>query len=185
MEKTIRELLLKLGEDPEREGLKKTPARVKESLAFLTEGYRQDPVALIQNSVYSDEHEEMVLVRDIPIYSLCEHHLLPFFGKAHVAYVPDGKLVGLSKIPRVIEHFARRLQVQERLGEEVAQCLVDALQPRGLGILLEATHLCMVMRGIQKEGSRAITSTLKGSFLSDGRARSEFMALAGLRDPLL
>jgi len=185
MDDAVRAILRAIGEDPEREGLLKTPGRVAESFLDLTRGYRDSLPEILDGAVFASPTRSMVLVKDIPFYSLCEHHLLPFFGKAHVAYVPDGKLMGLSKIPRVLEHYARRLQVQERLGEEVAQCLVDTLQPRGLGILLEATHLCMVMRGVQKEGSRAITSTLKGSFLSDGRARSEFMALAGLRDPLL
>lgn len=185
MEDAVRSILRAIGEDPGRAGLERTPQRVAESFLDLTRGYRESLPEILSGAVFESSTRSMVLVKDIPFYSLCEHHLLPFFGKAHVAYVPDGRIVGLSKIPRMLDHFARRLQVQERLGEEVAQCLVEAIQPRGLGILLEATHLCMVMRGVQKEGSRAITSTLKGSFLSDARARSEFMALAGLRDPLL
>lgn len=185
MEEAVRTILKAVGEDPSRPGLERTPARVADSLMELTRGYREALSPILEGAIFESDTRSMVLVKDLPFHSLCEHHLLPFFGKAHVAYVPDGRLMGLSKIPRVLEHFARRLQVQERLGEEVAQCLVDALQPRGLGIILEATHLCMIMRGVQKEGSRAITSTLKGSFLSDARARSEFMALAGLRDPLL
>lgn len=185
VEDAVRTILEAIGEDPGREGLGRTPKRVADCFMELTRGYREDLAEILDGAVFGSPTRSMVLVRDIPFYSLCEHHLLPFFGKAHVAYVPDGKLVGLSKVPRVLDHFARRLQVQERLGEEVAQCLVDAVQPRGLGIVLEATHLCMVMRGVQKEGSRATTSTLKGSFLSDARARSEFMALAGLKDPLL
>lgn len=181
----VRRQLELVGEDPSREGLARTPERVAAAMEFLTRGYDTSLREAVGEGIFADEHDNMIMVRDVELYSLCEHHLLPFFGKAHVAYVPDGKLVGLSKVPRVLDHFARRLQVQERLGEEVAQCLVDAVQPRGLGIVLEATHLCMVMRGVQKEGSRATTSTLKGSFLSDARARSEFMALAGLKDPLL
>lgn len=185
VEDAVRTILRAIGEDPERTGLEKTPSRVAESFLELTRGYRESLPEILSGAVFETKTRSMVLVKDIPFHSLCEHHLLPFFGKAHMAYVPDGRLIGLSKIPRIIDHFAHRLQVQERLGEEAAQCLMEALQPRGLGIVLEATHLCMVMRGVQKEGSRAITSTLKGSFLSDARARSEFMALAGLRDPLL
>ena len=176
MEATIRALLMKLGEDPEREGLRKTPARVKESLEFLTEGYRQDPVALIQNSVYSDKHEEMVLIRDIPIYSLCEHHLLPFFGTAAVAYIPAGRVVGLSKIPRIVEMYARRLQVQERLTSQIADFLMEQLRPKGVGVVMEATHLCAVMRGVRKPGTVMTTSHVLGIFRANDKTRSEFLA---------
>jgi GTP cyclohydrolase IA len=177
MEATIRALLMKLGEDPEREGLKKTPARVRESLAFLTEGYRQDPVALIQNSVYSDKHEEMVLIRDIPIYSLCEHHLLPFFGTAHVGYIPNEKIVGISKIARMVDLFARRLQVQERLTNQVADTLMEVLKPKGVAVIVDAEHLCMQMRGVQKRGTSIVTSAMLGAFRRRPETRAEFMNL--------
>jgi len=177
MENLIRELLQKLGEDPQREGLIKTPARVKESLEFLTEGYHQDPKALIENSVYSDKHEEMVLVRDIPIYSLCEHHLLPFFGKAHVGYIPNEKIVGISKIARMVDLFARRLQVQERLTNQIANTLMDALKPKGVAVVIDAEHLCMQMRGVQKRGTSIVTSAMLGAFRKRPETRAEFMNL--------
>lgn len=177
MEKLIKELLRKLGEDPSREGLLKTPARVKESLSFLTEGYRQDPKALIKNSVYSDKHEEMVLIRDIPIYSLCEHHLLPFFGHAHVGYIPNEKIVGISKIARMVDLFARRLQVQERLTNQVADTLMEVLKPKGVAVVIEAEHLCMQMRGVQKRGTAVITSAMLGAFRKQHKTRAEFMTL--------
>lgn len=179
MDEAVRQILIALGEDPDRPGLERTPARVAESLLDLTRGLREPLSAIVDGASFPDPSQALVLVRDIPFYSLCEHHLLPFFGKAHVAYVPAGRLVGLSKIPRLVEHFARRLQVQERLTEEVADTLDALLQPRGLGVVLEATHLCMVMRGVQKEGSVATTSALRGSFLSDLRTRTEFMTLIG------
>jgi GTP cyclohydrolase I len=179
MEDAVRRILEAMGENPQRPGLERTPARVAESLMDLTRGLREPLEPLLAGAVFEDPSEGMVLVRDIPFYSLCEHHLLPFFGKAHVAYVPQGRLIGLSKIPRILEHFARRLQVQERLTEEVADTLDGLLKPTGLGVVLEATHLCMVMRGVQKEGSQAVTSALRGSFLKDPRTRQEFMALVG------
>lgn len=184
MEEAIRVLLRGLGENPARPGLERTPERVVESLLELTRGYREPLDAILKGAVFDDPSQTLVLVRDIHFYSLCEHHLLPFFGKAHVAYVPAGRLVGLSKVPRIVEHFARRLQVQERLGQQVADCLWEALAPRGVGVVLEATHLCMVMRGVQKEGSIATTSSLKGTFLSDARTRTEFLALAGVPNPV-
>ncbi len=177
MEEAVRTILKALGEDPARPGLEKTPSRVAESLVDLTRGSRESLDTILEGAVFDDPSPAMVLVRDIPFYSQCEHHLLPFFGKAHVAYVPSGRLVGLSKIPRILEHFARRLQVQERLTEQVAETLSALLKPRGLGVVLEATHLCMVMRGVEKEGSVATTSSLRGSFLADARTRAEFMAL--------
>jgi len=177
MEDAVRRLLAALGEDPDRPGLKRTPVRVAESLLELTRGHREPLEPILEGAVFGDPSEAMVLVKDIPFYSLCEHHLLPFFGKAHVAYVPAGRLMGLSKIPRILDHFARRLQVQERLTEQVADTLHQALRPRGLGVVLEATHLCMVMRGVEKEGSLATTSALRGSFLQDARTRAEFLAL--------
>jgi GTP cyclohydrolase I len=180
----IRTILSALGEDPDRPELKRTPERVEESLLDLTRGYREPLDEILAGAIFEDPSQAMVLVRDIPFYSLCEHHLLPFFGRAHVAYIPNGRLMGLSKIPRILEHFARRLQVQERLTEQVAQTLTETLHPRGLGVVLEATHLCMVMRGVQKEGSVATTSALRGNFLADPRARAEFLALAGVPNPI-
>jgi len=177
MEKLIRELLEKLGEDPDREGLLRTPERVKESFEFLTEGYRQDPRKLIQNSVFSDKHEEMVLVRDIPIYSLCEHHLLPFFGKAHVGYIPNEKIVGISKIARMVDLFARRLQVQERMTNQIADTLMQTLKPRGVAVVIDAEHLCMQMRGVQKRGTSVVTSAMLGAFRRRPETRAEFMNL--------
>jgi GTP cyclohydrolase I len=177
MKQLIRDMLKKLGEDPEREGLRRTPERVDESLRFLTEGYRQDPRALIENSVYSDRHEEMVLVKDIPLYSLCEHHLLPFFGHAHVAYIPNDKIVGISKIARMVDLFARRLQVQERLTNEIASTLMDVLKPKGVGVVVDAEHLCMQMRGVQKRGTSVVTSAMLGAFRKRPETRAEFMNL--------
>lgn len=183
MRDAVRHILSALGENPDRQELLRTPERVQESLLDLTRGYRESLGSILDGAIFEDPSRAMVLVRDVPFYSLCEHHLLPFFGRAHVAYIPDGRLMGLSKIPRIIDHFARRLQVQERLTEQVAEVLTDALSPRGLGVVLEATHLCMVMRGVQKEGSVATTSALRGNFLSDPRARAEFLALAGVPNP--
>ena len=181
VEEAVRQILLAMGEDPRRDGLQRTPARVSEMFLELTRGTRESLEEILdERAVFEDPSQSMVLVRDIPFYSLCEHHLLPFFGKAHVAYVPNGRLLGLSKIPRVVEHFARRLQVQERLTDQVADTLQEALKPRGIGVVLEATHLCMIMRGVQKEGSVATTSALRGTFLADPRTRSEFLSLAGV-----
>jgi GTP cyclohydrolase I len=177
MEKLIRELLEKLGEDPDREGLLKTPLRVKESLAFLTEGYRLDPLELIRGSVYSDRHEEMVLVKDIPVYSLCEHHLLPFFGRVHVGYIPNDRIVGISKIARMVDLFARRLQVQERLTNQIADTLMEALGPKGVAVVMQAEHLCMQMRGVQKRDTSVITSAMLGAFRKRPETRAEFMTL--------
>lgn len=177
MEEAVRKILEAVGEDPDREGLKKTPARVAESFAFLTEGYRQDPKVLIEHSVYSDRHEEMVLVRDIPIYSLCEHHLLPFFGKAHVGYLPNEKIVGISKIARMVDLFARRLQVQERLTNQIAETLMETLRPKGVAVVVDAEHLCMQMRGVQKRGTSVITSAMLGAFRKRPETRAEFMNL--------
>jgi len=177
MQELIKEFLVKLGEDPDREGLKATPERVAESWSFLTEGYRQDPRSLIEDSVYSDKHEEMVLVKDIPLYSLCEHHLLPFFGRAHVAYIPNEKIVGISKIPRMVDLFARRLQVQERLTNQVADTLMDVLKPKGVAVVIDAEHLCMQMRGVQKHEASIITSAMLGAFRKRPETRAEFMNL--------
>jgi GTP cyclohydrolase I len=174
----VRRMLGLLGEDAEREGLLETPARVARSLAWLTRGYALDARAEIGDALFEEDHEQMVMVRDIELYSMCEHHMLPFFGKAHVAYVPNGRIVGLSKLPRVVDVFARRLQVQERLTEQIASALDDVLQPRGVGVVIEAAHLCMMMRGVEKQNSKTITSALKGSFRDDAKTRDEFLRLA-------
>ena len=174
----IRRQLEMLGEDPERDGLLKTPSRVAKSMAWLTRGYDLDARQVIGDAMFEENHENMVMVRDIEMYSMCEHHMLPFFGKVHVAYIPNGKIVGLSKLPRVVEVFARRLQVQERLGEQIANAIDEVLQPRGVGVVIEAVHLCMMMRGVEKQSSRTITSSLRGLFRDDPKTRSEFLRLA-------
>ncbi|HKE89727.1 MAG TPA: GTP cyclohydrolase I FolE [Gemmatimonadales bacterium] len=176
-EQLVHELLVLLGENPERDGLKRTPARVASSLQWLTRGYQMSVEDVIGDAVFEEKHENMILVRDIEIYSLCEHHMLPFFGRAHVAYLPNGKIVGLSKIPRVVEVFARRLQVQERLTDQVADALCAVLAPLGVGVVIEAYHLCMMMRGVEKQNSKTITSALRGTFRSDARTRDEFLRL--------
>ena len=176
-EELVHEMLTLLGENPERDGLKRTPARVASSLQWLTRGYQMSVEDVIGDAVFEEKHENMILVRDIEIYSLCEHHLLPFFGRAHVAYLPNGKIVGLSKIPRVVEVFARRLQVQERLTDQVADALCAVLAPLGVGVVIEAYHLCMMMRGVEKQNSKTITSALRGTFRSDARTRDEFLRL--------
>lgn len=177
MQNIITALLKEIGENPDREGLRETPRRVSESYQFLTEGYRQDPVALIRSAMFSDKYEEMVLLKDIPVYSLCEHHLMPFFGHAHVAYIPKGKIVGISKIARMVDLFARRLQVQERLTTQIAETLLDILQPHGVGVIMEAQHLCMQMRGVQKHGAIMQTSSMLGNFRSRQATREEFLTL--------
>jgi GTP cyclohydrolase IA len=174
----VRRQLELLGEDPQREGILKTPERVAKSLAWLTRGYDADVRDVVGDAVFEETHESMVMVRDIELYSMCEHHMLPFFGKAHIAYIPDGKIVGLSKLPRIVEIFARRLQVQERLTEQVAQAVHDVLQPRGVGVVVEAVHLCMMMRGVEKQNSKTITSALRGQFRECPMTRDEFLRLA-------
>src|SRR5436189_865754 len=174
----VREMLEQLGEDPKREGLRETPARVEASLKWLTRGYQMAVEDVIGDAIFTEKHENMICVRDIEIYSLCEHHLLPFFGRAHVAYLPNGKIVGLSKIPRVVEVFARRLQVQERLTDQVADALCRVLKPLGVGVVIEAYHLCMMMRGVEKQNSKTVTSALRGAFRDDGKTRDEFLRLA-------
>ena len=174
----VRRQLTLLGEDPEREGLLKTPERVAKSIAWLTRGQDMDVQDVVGDAVFAEEHENMVLVRDIDFYSMCEHHMLPFFGKVHVAYIPDGRIVGLSKLPRIVDVFARRLQVQERLTEQIAAAICDVLHPAGVGVVIEAVHLCMMMRGVEKQGSSTITSALRGSFRTDDRTRAEFLRLA-------
>lgn len=172
----VRELLTEIGEDPKREGLEKTPARVAEAFRFFTEGYHANPDDLLNGALYTVPYSEMVIVKDIDFYSLCEHHLLPFFGKCHVAYIPKGKVVGLSKVPRLVEVFSRRLQVQERLTTEIANTLNEKLKPLGVGVVIEAQHLCMIMRGVQKQNSTAVTSSLLGAF-QDQKVRMEFLEL--------
>jgi GTP cyclohydrolase IA len=174
----VREQLALIGEDPDREGLLRTPERVATAMTWLTRGYQQDVRTMVGKAIFEEPHENMVMVRDIELYSLCEHHLLPFFGRAHIAYVPAGRIVGLSKLPRIVDVFARRLQVQERLTEEIAAAIEDVLQPRGVGVVIEAAHLCMMMRGVEKQSSKTITSALRGIFRSDPRTREEFLSLA-------
>lgn len=174
----IRRQLELIGEDPDRDGLQKTPSRVAKSMAWLTRGYDLNARDVIGDALFEESHENMVMVRDIEMYSMCEHHMLPFFGKVHVAYIPNGKIVGLSKLPRVVEVYARRLQVQERLGEQIANAIDDVLKPRGVGVVIEAVHLCMMMRGVEKQSSRTITSSLRGLFRDDAKTRSEFLRLA-------
>jgi GTP cyclohydrolase I len=171
------ELLKRLGEDPERDGLLQTPKRVEKSMAFLTKGYEESVAGVLHGALFDVDYDEMVIVRDIEFYSLCEHHLLPFFGKAHIAYVPNGKVVGLSKLPRIVDVFARRLQVQERLTQQVAEAIEDAIAPQGVGVVIEAQHLCMMMRGVEKQSSLTVTSSLRGVFKTQLQTRSEFLAL--------
>ncbi len=173
----ISSLLTELGEDPSRDGLLKTPDRVARAMRFFTKGYEEDPAAVLTQALFDVEYDEMVLVREIDFYSLCEHHMVPFFGRVHVAYIPDKKVLGLSKIPRLVEIFSRRLQVQERLTTQIAQTLNDVLQPKGVGVVVEAKHLCMMMRGVQKQNSSAITSSVHGEFETDSKTRAEFMGL--------
>jgi GTP cyclohydrolase I len=173
----IHEMLAKLGQDTERDGLIRTPDRVARSLTFLTSGYTQDPREVVGSALFEAEYDEMVVVRDIELYSLCEHHLLPFFGRAHIAYLPSDKIVGLSKLARLVEVFARRLQVQERLTTEVANAINDILEPKGVGVVVEARHLCMMMRGVEKQSSSAVTSCMLGQFRTDARTRGEFLSL--------
>jgi GTP cyclohydrolase I len=173
----VRSILKAIGEDPDRQGLEKTPQRVETALRWLTRGYDVSVEDIIGDAIFIEDHEEMILVRDIEMYSLCEHHLLPFFGRAHVAYVPNGRLIGLSKLPRIVEVFARRLQVQERLTDQIADAIMETLEPQGVGVVIEAAHLCMMMRGVEKQSSRTVTSAVRGIFRSDSKTRSEFLRL--------
>ena len=177
VEELVRELLLEMGEDPEREGLERTPRRVAESYEFLTSGYEADTKELINEAVFSHEADQMIVARNIDVYSLCEHHMLPFFGRCHVGYIPDGKVLGVSKIARLVDMYARRLQIQERLTEQIAHAIDDAIAPRGVGVTIEARHLCMAMRGVEKTDSLMVTSSVLGSFRSSEATRTEFMAL--------
>jgi GTP cyclohydrolase I len=174
----IRTILDEIGEDPDREGLRRTPERVETSLRWLTRGYGLSVKDVVGSAVFEESHQSMIMVRDIDLYSLCEHHMLPFFGRAHVAYIPDGKIVGLSKLPRIVDVFARRLQVQERLTDQVADAVMDVLQPQGVGVVIEAAHFCMMMRGVEKQNSRTVTSALRGVFRDDPKTRDEFLRLA-------
>jgi GTP cyclohydrolase I len=173
----VREMLVRLGEDPEREGLTRTPARVQRALEYLTRGYQQDPDALLKGALFTVNYDEMVIVKDVEMFSLCEHHMLPFFGKVHVAYIPNGKVIGLSKIPRLIEIFSRRLQIQERLTTQIAESIQRAIEPLGVGVVIEARHLCMMMRGVEKQHSSAVTSSMLGCFREEQETRTEFLSL--------
>jgi GTP cyclohydrolase I len=184
MENTIRRLLAELGEDPDREGLRETPRRVSKSLEFLTSGYRTDIDEVINGALFNVEYNEMVIVRDIDFYSLCEHHLLPFFGKCHIAYIPDGRVIGLSKIPRIVEVFARRLQVQERLTSQIAETIESRIAPIGVAVVMEASHLCMAMRGVEKQNAITTTSAMLGAFHDDARTRNEFLQLIRCTGPM-
>jgi GTP cyclohydrolase I len=177
MQDLIRQLLAELGENPAREGLLDTPKRVEKALKFLTSGYTADVDSVLNNALFTVDYNEMVIVKDIDFYSLCEHHLLPFFGKCHIAYIPRGKVIGLSKIPRLVEVFARRLQIQERMTNQIAETITDKIDPLGVAVVIEATHLCMAMRGVEKQNSFAITSAMLGGFRSDARTRMEFLEL--------
>jgi GTP cyclohydrolase I len=172
-----RELLVRLGEDPTREGLLDTPERMEKSMAFLTRGYAMDVKTVLHDALFEVEYDEMVIVKDIEFFSMCEHHLLPFFGKAHIAYVPNGKVIGLSKVPRVVDVFARRLQVQERLTTQIADAISDAIDPQGVAVILEAQHLCMMMRGVEKQHSATVTSAMRGVFKTQQQTRNEFLSL--------
>ncbi len=176
-EELVREMLVRLGEDPDREGLVRTPERVEKAMQFLVKGYKDDPEALLRKALFTVTYDEMVIVKDVEMFSLCEHHLLPFFGKVHVAYIPNGKVIGLSKIPRLIELFSRRLQIQERLTTQIAEAIQNAIEPQGVGVVIEARHLCMMMRGVEKQHSSAVTSSMLGSFRHEEETRTEFLSL--------
>ncbi len=176
-EDLVREMIVRLGEDPTREGLGRTPARVHKAFEYLTRGYQQDPDALLKGALFTVNYDEMVIVKDVEMFSLCEHHMLPSFGKVHVAYIPNGKVIGLSKIPRLIEIFSRRLQIQERLTTQIAESIQNAIQPLGVGVVVEARHLCMMMRGVEKQHSSAVTSSMLGCFREEQETRTEFLSL--------
>ena len=176
-EELMKEILVRLGEDPDREGLQRTPERVHKAYEFLTRGYNEDPEALLTKALFTVSYDEMVIVKDVEMFSLCEHHMLPFFGKVHVAYIPNGKLIGLSKVPRLIEVFSRRLQIQERLTTQIAETIQKVIQPQGVGVVIEARHLCMMMRGVEKQHSAAVTSSMLGCFREEQETRQEFLSL--------
>ena len=177
MKDEIKKILIEMGEDPTRQGLLRTPERVEKSYEFLTSGYKQDPVEIINSAIFNEEYDDMVIVKDIEMFSLCEHHMLPFFGRCHVAYIPDGRILGISKIPRLVDVFAKRLQVQERLTNQIAHTLYEVLKPKGVGVIIEAKHMCMVMRGVEKQNSFATTSSMLGVFRKSMRTREEFLRL--------
>ncbi|HXZ31883.1 MAG TPA: GTP cyclohydrolase I FolE [Terriglobales bacterium] len=176
-EELIREMIVRLGEDPSREGLISTPGRVHRAFEFLLKGYKEDPEALVRKALFTCTYDEMVIVKDVEMFSLCEHHMLPFFGKVHVAYIPNGKVIGLSKIPRLIEIFSRRLQIQERLTTQIAETIQNTIEPQGVGVVIEARHLCMMMRGVEKQHSAAVTSSMLGCFRDEQETRTEFLSL--------
>jgi GTP cyclohydrolase I len=176
-EEVARELLVRLGEDPDREGLLKTPERYTKALQHLTKGYHEDPESILKDALFTVDYDEMVIVKDIEMFSLCEHHMLPFFGKVHVAYIPNGRVIGLSKIPRLVELFSRRLQIQERLTTQIAETIQKVIEPQGVGVVIEARHLCMMMRGVEKQHSAAVTSSMLGCFRNEEETRSEFLSL--------
>ena len=176
-EDLVREILVRLGEDADREGLLRTPNRVHRAFEFLTKGYREDPEALLKKALFTVTYDEMVIVKDIEMFSLCEHHMLPFFGKVHVAYIPKGRVIGLSKLPRLVEIFSRRLQIQERLTTQIAETIQKAIEPQGVGVVIEARHLCMMMRGVEKQHSAAVTSSMLGCFRDEQETRTEFLSL--------
>ncbi len=177
MEELVRKMLIEVGEDPTREGLLRTPERVARAYEFLTSGYQQDAAQVLHGALFEEKYDEMVIVKDIEVFSLCEHHMLPFFGKVHVAYIPDGKVIGLSKIPRLVDVFARRLQVQERLTVQIAEAIQEAIHPLGVGVVVEARHLCMMMRGVEKQHSATVTSSMVGAFREEKTTRDEFLSL--------
>jgi GTP cyclohydrolase I len=176
-EELVREMIVRLGEDPSREGLVRTPDRVHRAYEYLTRGYKEDAEAMLKNALFTVTYDEMVIVKDVEMFSLCEHHILPFFGKVHVAYIPNGKVIGLSKIPRLIEIFSRRLQIQERLTTQIAETIQKAIEPQGVGVVIEARHLCMMMRGVEKQHSAAVTSSMLGCFRDEQETRTEFLSL--------
>ena len=176
-EDLVREMIVRLGEDPAREGLTRTPNRVHRAYEYLLKGYREDPEAMLKDALFSVSYDEMVIIKDVEMFSLCEHHMLPFFGKVHVAYIPNGKVIGLSKIPRLVEIFSRRLQIQERLTTQIAETIQRAIEPQGVGVVIEARHLCMMMRGVEKQHSAAVTSSMLGSFRDEQETRTEFLSL--------
>jgi len=180
-EDLVREMIVRLGEDPGREGLKRTPDRVHRAYEYLLKGYQEDPAAMLKDALFSVTYDEMVIIKDVEMFSLCEHHMLPFFGKVHVAYIPNGKVIGLSKIPRLVEIFSRRLQIQERLTTQIAETIQEAIQPQGVGVVIEARHLCMMMRGVEKQHSAAVTSSMLGSFRDEQETRTEFLSLIRAR----
>jgi len=181
LQELVREILVRLGEDPSREGLKKTPLRVEKALAYLTRGYAQDAESVLNGAVFSSDYDEMVIVKEIDFFSLCEHHLLPFYGKCHIAYLPDKRIVGLSKLPRLVDVFSRRLQVQEKLTTEIARAIEEKLKPKGVGVVMEAAQLCVMMRGVEKQNAQMVTSSMRGRFRSDVKTREEFLTLIRTR----